>query len=282
MKRLILSVVLLLIAAVPALSETDKETYVEDGTLWEVKKVWYWYQPYHYRYGYWAYYNEYRKVTSVKDPDWRSVLAKYASKIRLNNEEHLSFMESVRALGLEGAGASIYNNYQAQVVPQGQTVYGYSYNSVTDVYGIDLNVLYQQAARLVQNAQDYAAQAHAGHTTAVDRAGERAARAAEILAKAQLLKAVDVPQTRVETKEFRFKVGSDGKVEESVVALSIPSGKCSKCHSGAKLEGKFDINTFHKLDQDGKERVWKRVLNGEMPPKDEPQLTATERKAFFQ
>lgn len=58
---------------------------------------------------------------------------------------------------------------------------------------------------------------------------------------------------------------------------------CLKCHSTEKMEGELDLEQFSALAQLRKNpRVWLKVLemldNGEMPPKESPQLSPLQRK----
>lgn len=86
--------------------------------------------------------------------------------------------------GQTGYSYGAQYNYGAPL--SANTVYGYSVNSLRDQYGTtDLNLLYQQAARLTQNAQSLAGQAGSDFSGLVGDAGNNAARVAEILSRAR-------------------------------------------------------------------------------------------------
>jgi hypothetical protein len=206
------------------------------------------YQPY-YR---WEYhkvvapsYSTYTPPTPSYTPptDWKTRLLdiaaerdKYEGKIRLQSLDSQAYLSAVKALGLEGnfhwqnyglapAFPFGYSSPYAASSPNlnsaganASTLYGYSYNTVKDIYGdTNLGVLYQQSARLTQNAQSLAGQASTDFSGLVSQEGSNRARVAEIIAQGQAARAAleaakAQPSTRQESRVFSFRVttGSDG------------------------------------------------------------------------
>jgi len=61
---------------------------------------------------------------------------------------------------------------------------------------------------------------------------------------------------------------------------------CLDCHSAEEQEGELDLERFSSLEAVRKApKVWVKVVemmeDGEMPPKKEAQLSATEQKRFL-
>ena len=192
-----------------------------DGVGYLPYKVYYYDRCRRYRW-YWAWkpvsynnsqYGNSQYNVSSQDENWRSKLLdiaanrdKYELSARRSAIEQEEFLESVQALGLsdnfhiQGYGQPVqysqyemnYNAYPGQVAsaqsyaPQGQTVYGYSTQTLSNLYGNnDLSVLYNQAGRVVENAQTLAGQANSDFQTLVRTEGDNRSRVAEILAKGQ-------------------------------------------------------------------------------------------------
>ena len=302
------------------------DTYVyRDGYYWYGNKAYTrsWYQPpsyyycgrYYYPQGYYYYYYSHTYQAPVQqvnynDPGWRSKLLDLATardkvegKIRLGAFEQAYFMEAVKALGLEGNfkwqgyglappysyGPSYGNLQLGSYGAQGNTVYGYSMNSIASFYGdANLSQLYQQAARLAEGAQKYAGQATQDFGGLVGQEGQNRAKVAEILAKSQAvaeyLRAIQGSGGKIETKEFRFRVGpgADGgppKVEKienpnDPVPMAQPKdnvqvqqlwqahakAKCGACHDGAKAEGGFKLTSYGEMTVEQKLVVVGRLL----------------------
>lgn len=300
MKLLLLSAALLL--AVPVSSRADDYVQGADGFFYLNGVAYtrtfvngYYYIERGCRYWYPGSYS-YTKVvkTAATNPnDWRQEIAK-AARERL---EHQNFLESLRFAGLNApAQPNVLGGYGSShsigtYGAQGNTVYGYSLNSIADLYGsTDLNALYLQAARLVQGAQSLAGQGSADFAGLVNAEGANRARVAEIIAKGQAaekaLQALNGPPVKVEQKtQFTFRIGADGKpvIEESdpVVAPRVDVFKtwngqaqvCAQCHFGDKaaLKGGFDISSWPSLPMSKKlEYVQTRLLSKDpakiMPP----------------
>lgn len=192
----------------------------------------------------------------ARTKDWKERLVEAAK----DQDDHRAYLEALGALGYKsGASASAYS-YSGQ----GDTVYGTSTYSLAELYGkTDLNVLYEQATRLAQSAQDVGASATTGHQSLVKEAGTASARVAEILARgevaAKMLQATEPsPSARIET---RTEHGGG-----SVVALGgqpILSMYCSKCHLNTeKHKGGFSLDN---LTPEWLDRARDEVLEGRMP-----------------
>ena len=303
---------LLIATFITVIPANGSDTYLDNGVLYQRELAWYQYWD-----GcrwQWASYYVYKPVAKASDPDFRVKLLDLAAardgREQANRAEALrqtNFLEAVEALGLTGNFR--LNNYGADTYParasaqaplssagvNGQTIYGYSYSSIADVYGVDLNALYQQASRLTQNAQTLAGQAHTDFSDVLKQEGANRARVAEILAKgqaaAQVAKAVEASQTvRVESREFRFRVEPDGKITQIPEPTATISGvfapaKCVGCHAGTKKEGGFAVALFPKMSVEDKRKVWELLVSPDLTkrmPKGQPALTAEELKVFFQ
>jgi hypothetical protein len=165
---------------------------------------------------------------------------KVEGNLRTAALDHNAYLTAVRALGLEGNfkwlgyGTPPAYPYAAPhapyaAAPQGQTVYGYSFANVKDLYGENnLSTLYQQAARLTQNAQTLAGQGHTDFSDLVAKEGGNRARVAEILAKGQsavaALQAAN-PQASQHTEQrtfsFRLEQGQNG--QSTLVPVQPPA-----------------------------------------------------------
>lgn len=177
----------------------------------------YYYQPYQtYRWRYYLYtppapVAQVAALPKPNDPLWRSKLLELARQrdqvegaMRLEALENANYLESLRELGLSGnfmwqnygqslqypSASSIYGkttNYQyGRFGNNGSTIYGSSEITMADIYGsTDLNVLFQQADKHVQNAQQLAGQGASDFMANVQAVGTNAGRVAEIYAKAK-------------------------------------------------------------------------------------------------
>ena len=265
-------------------------------------------------------------------PDWQKKLLDIAAKrdkvegqLRVRAQDYQAFQSALEAMGLKGNfhwngyGQALNYGNIAQSYGHGSaygmgtygtnanTLFGYSYSSIKDVYGdTNLNALYQQAARLTQNAQTLAGQATTDFHDLVGKEGESRARVAEALAQAQAaalaLQAARLPtREKTETRVFSFKTEADGNGGVKVVPVedggdkpiaqprdatafqALMKTKCAACHSGDKKEGGFDIAGYGGLDPLKKTKVWNRLLtpdNDKRMPKGQPALTAEEVRLF--
>lgn len=210
-------------------------------------------------------------AVSYKDADWKTKLLELAAardkvegEIRKNAAEYSQFKEAIDALGLKGnfrwdgygAAPPGYSSHASVTGATGNTVYGYSYNTIASVYGdVKLESLYQQSARLAESAQKFSAQANQDFGALVGQEGANRAKVAEILAKGQAaretLEALRDP-SKIQTSESVIKVVPNGerKADASGVKpafASMANAKCASCHSGSDPKGKFAIADYPAL-----------------------------------
>lgn len=116
-------------------------------------------------------------------------------------------------------GIPVPVTYSQPIQAQGTTVYGYS--SVAQAYGqVDMGLLYNQAARLTDQAQQLAGQAASDFATLVQAEGQNRAEVARIIAQGQSARqaleaaAGPPPQPQIQQRTFAFRVTqtSDGRV----------------------------------------------------------------------
>lgn len=212
---------------------------------------------------YWSpgYYNYVRVEKAAAPADWRAKLL----DIKKEQVEQQNYLDSLKFLGLDspsynrlsGYGSLQIGNYGAN----GSTVYGYSLASLADIYGKeDLAALFQQAARLTENAQSLAGQAHTGFDARMAQRLSGAENVAKVLAATELLKSLQSGNQA--SAKFEFRV-DQGKAE----LLPEPKGgsvferwnaqaqQCAACHFGAgkaDLKGGFDISTWPGLSTEKK------------------------------
>lgn len=164
-------------------------------------------------------------------------------------------------------GIPVPVTYNQPIQAQGSTVYGYS--SVADAYGnVDMGLLYNQAARLTDQAQQLAGQASSDFATLVQAEGQNRAEVARILAQGQsarqaLEAAAGPPQQQLQQRSFAFRVvqSSDGqfnvqqitdgeqpqKFELSGVQSSandvsdLLRNKCAACHNSQNAQGGLNL-----------------------------------------
>jgi hypothetical protein len=196
---------------------------------------------------YYYYYAYTPPAVTYQDRDWRSKLLDIAAArdkaeavVRKGAFEQQYFLESVKALGLEGNFHwNGYGTVPPYVVPQGGYGQGYmpyaleghayhnlayganattqfSYSNLASLYGQnDMNALFQQAAQLAAGAQRLSSEATVGFQATVGQEGANRARVAEILARgqvaAQVLASIQAAPTS-ETKGISFKVTPGGTI----------------------------------------------------------------------
>jgi hypothetical protein len=162
-------------------------------------------------------------------------------------------------------GIPVPVTYNQPIQAQGTTVYGYS--SVAEAYGnVDMGLLYNQAARLTDQAQQLAGQASSDFATLVQAEGQNRAEVARILAQGQsarlALEAAAGPQPQqVQQRSFAFRIvqSSDGQFniqqindEKQQFELSgaqtaasnvsdLLSSKCVACHSNQNAQGGLNL-----------------------------------------
>ncbi len=266
------------------------------------------------------------KVT-FKDADWKIKLLElarqrdtYEGALRKAAFDQQAYIEAINALGLNGNFR--WQNYGGYSVPKklglgggydygdrygerasaklgsygasGQTDYGYSVKTIQEMYGnTDMNVLYQQAARLTTSAQGLAGQANTGFQDLVAAAGENGARVAEIIARAraaEIALRATAPQAASRTVTTVTGGGTTTGGSTGTTPPPTPPGEalpaprtatgdaktasaeateflkvtghpyCASCHSGKNIKGGFDIATYPAMTLDQKRVVWGRLL----------------------
>ncbi len=211
-------------------------------------------------------------------------------------------------------GIPVPVQYSQPIAAQGTTVYGYS--TVAEAYGnVDLGLLYNQAARLTDQAQQLAGQAAADFQTLVQTEGQNRAEVAKIVAQGQAardaLHAAKGPAGVAQAQQFRaftFQVIQDGagamKVEPVMQPGSTPDfslggsspqkakavanisdtlkARCVSCHGSQKQSGglNFEQPITDAQQLSVLERITTKDVARRMPPKGE--LSVTELNAFFQ
>jgi hypothetical protein len=177
---------------------------------------------------------------------------KVEGELRKNALDQQAYATALQTLGL--AGNFRWQNYGASPVPPapgaspgmaypstgqapyaaaatGNTLYGYTYSSVKDLYGdTNLGSLYQQAARLTQNAQTLAGQANGDFSTLVQTEGSNRSRVAEILAQAQaaaqaLQAAQPQPSQHTESRTFSFRTETAADGSTQLVPIPVQPGQ---------------------------------------------------------
>ena len=179
-------------------------------------------------------------------------------------------------------GIPVPVTYSQPLQAQGTTIYGYSayaqnYNNV------DLSLLYNQAARLTDQAQQLSAQANQSFASMVQYETEKQAEIAKIIAQGQAarqaLEAAAGQPLKVQNQSFSFKItqesNGDFKVEQiksdsepqanaldakvqdfeltdsqkELQVSNILKQSCVKCHSNSKSLGGLNLEQVITADQ---------------------------------
>lgn len=173
-----------------------------------------------------------------------------------------------------------YNITYGQLpVAQGNTLYGYSFSSVADVYGnTDIGALYNQAIRLAGDANAYADKANTNAMSLVAQAGRERTKVAEILAKGQVIAQANAsaaalaqsvsPGPEVNVVQSAVTKGSGETVvnrDPSPVApgsvQKIFNQYCVKCHRAGKEAGGLNLEDAAKLSQQQADSVIQRITS---------------------
>jgi len=160
-------------------------------------------------------------------------------------------------------GIPVPVNYTEPITAQGSTVYGYS--SVTQAQGaLDMGLLYNQAARLTDQAQQLAGQAATDFAALVQAEGQNRAEVAKIIAQGQAARmALEAtqghpPQLIQRTFAFRVTQGADGQMKVEQIQSQQPQDfslmsssatnvsdllkqRCVSCHGNAKASGNLNL-----------------------------------------
>lgn len=191
-------------------------------------------------------------------------------------------------------GIPVPVTYNQPIQAQGTTVYGYS--SVAEAYGqIDMGLLYNQAARLTDQAQQLAGQASSDFATLVQAEGQNRAEVARIIAQGQAarqaLEAAQgyAPQQQIQSRTFAFRVTQDGEGQINVQQVDdqqvksfdlisegsstnvsdLLKSKCLACHSNGNAQG--GLNLEQAITDEQQAKILSRVITddfGKRMPKN--------------
>lgn len=258
-------------------------------TYWErgCQYTWYKYQPVV------ANYSNYRTIFAQISAQ----RSRDEGRIRISANEHNQFIQAAKELNIAipwgaltpslapGYGYGHYNPVAAAQLghygASGNSLYGYSYSSVADVYGnTDANLLYQQAAALAKNSQDLGGQATSNFSSLVEQAGNNRARVAEILAKGQTASVALQASNAQSSASVKVQVQGTGtqtgtQLPQQVSGLDIMRAKCAACHTTSIAHEKG--GDFALFADDGKvlplapeylNRIGRRITLGQMPPRE--------------
>lgn len=198
---------------------------------------------------------------SLASESWRDKLLdiaatrdRYQQQLYGSALEHNEFLETLKALGLEGDfslgysiplasgagfGAAAYGSAYSYA-QQGSTQYGYDLQSFAGVSDqqVELGALFERAYRLATQAQQLGGEASADFTASVKAQGEAQAEVAKILARGQ------VEATNQTTSEVTITGSArDDTTARALVQprASVIERKCLACHSGGEARGGLDL-----------------------------------------
>lgn len=176
-------------------------------------------------------------------------------------------------------GVPVPIQYQAPISAQGSTVYGYS--SVADIQGnVDMALLFNQAARLAEQAQQLAGQASSDFSSLVQMEGQNRAEVAMILAQGQAAREAllavrpEASQARSELRTFSFQITqqadgtfkimdkSESLAQSNLTAESILESKCVKCHNQQNNLGGLDMTS--NMSQDDYDSIINRIKTDDL------------------
>lgn len=181
---------------------------------------------------------------TYKTPNWRDRLLTIARE----KQEHEEFMQAIREMGLTVPGYASGPHLGAYGVSGNTIISQFKNVSATDLYGLDLALLFQQQAALARDGQAYGAKGVEQLGGLVDRAGERAAFAAEIVAKgqaaAQVLQAMSVtPSVHTRNQQVGPAAALPGPVSKRTLAMQA----CIKCHGEVEPKGNYRVSQHWTL-----------------------------------
>jgi hypothetical protein len=201
-------------------------------------------------------------------------------------------------------GIPVPVQYTQPIAAQGTTVYGYS--NVAEAYGsVDMGLLYNQAARLTDQAQQLAGQAATDFQALVQAEGQNRADVAKILAQGQAAREAlaaakgdpSVPvqnnysfksEVKSETKssskegpDFDLKGSSHKQYSRALDVSEVLKTRCVSCHGDQKTAG--GLNFLKAISDEQQEAVLERITTSDtaarMPPNKK--LSVAEIGALF-
>lgn len=251
-----------------------------------------------------------RSRIDYQDEGWRARLLELAKNkdawlqsAKRSALEHNEFLEAVKALNLEAevgyspryaeAGGYAYaqqSGYQP-IAQQGDTVYGYSLNRTLEQYGsADNSVLFDQAERLTEQAQELGGDAHERFMASLQlesSARERVARvyaeAEKVRAAGELLRASVSPWSKYSETITGDAATDGGGGVQFARGGSLIDTKCVSCHGGENPKAGMSLQDIASLDAETRELAVVKVMRGEMPldKEGEPNpLSEAEKLAF--
>jgi hypothetical protein len=269
-----------------------------------------------YQAGYWVYTPVTQTSTAIYPSDNYGTavnkifdVVKQRDKYELQNRklavEHSAILQVIDALGLkgnftlQGYGQSVLYpsyafaqshdvNYANPVLNSaginGTTQYGYTFDQLAQSYGtLDLNTIYQQAARNAQTAQQLGGDATSQFSGLVDKAGAGAARVAEILAQAEAKKKVLEAATRATqippSTTTQTTINGTGTtvvpvqpqqpvtnppvqpLDDAGFVNQVLKPNCFACHGNGNKVGGVDLSNWTMLGADIKAKARQRVTS---------------------
>jgi len=210
-------------------------------------------------------------------PDWKAQTVKY-----LQYKEDLDAFNKV--ISLIAPQASLQSAYgTASYAPHAGTVYGYTYQNVKEAYSpVDLNVMDQTTARLINGIQSSLSQANTERTGIVSQLTDAQARVAEIRAQAEgaalvqqqaallLQSAKAAPSTKNTTTVTSNGSSSQQYAQQQSDPVpvnpdmqnfmkNVLTPVCGGCHSGTNIKGSFNIANWPQFTPQQKKLVWDRL-----------------------
>src|SRR6516162_1468011 len=226
---------------------------------------------------FYKYYFHHSRITAVT-PDWRLKVLEIVKQQKENEE----FTKIVQGFGLEShPSIAMQTSYGLSGNLTSNTQYGYSLNSLSSAYAADDSALWQQAYRLVTNAQALAGDGFRLYNDAASAKDERHARIAEILTKGEVLKQVlatplNGPSSRQQSLNFSVQpTGQASGIVQQLQTQSVPASAdqdavyqrwalsaqdCASCHSGTKAEAGIDLTGYPSFTTDQRMKVLARLM----------------------
>lgn len=231
-------------------------------------------------------------VQNITRKNWREEVLEIAAaqkkqelKLKAEQLEQEYFMQAISALGLQSQypnlpyGTTYSGTLQYSTAgANAGTVYGYSFRDL--YHNNDADLLQQQATRMTEMLGGILSQHDTQVNTLVGTKIAGQTRIAEIMAKGQAVEAFlkNLDGNKVETRTFSFKVeqAADGQLQvvptnpnpaattdlaQLDLAWQASAKQCLQCHSGQKLEGKFDVTRFPTMSLAQREAVFRRLID---------------------
>lgn len=232
------------------------------------------------------------QLPSPADPNWRNKVLDIASK----RDENAAYLKALEALGIPAnqaqpgyVGSGVYSQNSVNLGSygaSGSTLYGYSSSALSALYGDPSpNILYQQAARLTERAQDLAGQGNQGFQDLLAKEATGRQNAAQIMARglaaATALQAAQGQGTSQTQTTTTIQQGTGTQTQTTVTPAPQPppspvanqrqavvTMKCASCHNAVTKKGGLDLTG--NLSPDVLALCFERVTHAD-PSKRMPQ-----------